>query len=182
MSSKFKSFGNYLKHVIILGCLGEVNTTGFKKPIEEYLKAIQSSILYLLQRPNPVFSLTPFSNYKVISSSLSIVKSWGGREHQAEEEGGVSFAFSVFFLSFFSPPCIPLSNPSFHFGSANIAAWGEEGRRKQGRMKKSVQSGKHSSGWLSERQILLYLVSGKQSKQECTMAGLSPPASPPTCS
>lgn len=109
MSSKFKSFGNYLKHVIILGCLGEVNTTGFKKPIEEYLKAIQSSILYLLQRPNPVFSLTPFSNYKVISSSLSIVKSWGGREHRAEEEGGVSFAFSVFFLSFFFRP------PAYHY-------------------------------------------------------------------
>lgn len=25
VSSKFKSFGNYLKHVIILGCLYEVN-------------------------------------------------------------------------------------------------------------------------------------------------------------
>lgn len=154
-----------------------------KKPIEDYLKAIQSSILYLLQRPNPVFSLTPFSNYKVISSSLSIVKSWGGREHRAEEEGGVSFAFAVFFLflSFFFSPCPvhTIIKPSFHFGSANIAARGEEGRRRRRRMKKSVQSGRHSSGWLSERQILLYLVRGKESKQECTIVGLSLPASPP---
>lgn len=48
--------------------------------------------------------------------------------------------------------------PSFHFGSTNIAARGEEGRRKQRRRKKSAQLGKHLSGWLSERQILLYLV------------------------
>lgn len=51
--------------------------------------------------------------------------------------------------------------PSFHFGSANIAARGEKGRRKRRRKKKSAQLGKHSSGWLSERQILLYLVTAK---------------------
>lgn len=83
------------------------------------------------------------------------------------------------FFFFFFRPVHTIIKPSFHFGSANIAARGEEGRR---RMKKSVQLGKHSSGWLSERQILLYLVSGKQSKQECTIVGLSLRASPPTCS
>lgn len=69
----FESSGNYLKRVIICARLDEVNPPVFKKPTEEHLKAIQRSILYSLKRPNPVFSLTPFSNYKVISSSLCLL-------------------------------------------------------------------------------------------------------------
>lgn len=86
----FESSGNYLKHVIICGCLCEVNPPVFMQPIEEYLTAIQCSILYLLRRPNPVFSLTPFSNYKVISSLFVFCEELGrkGSAQQNGREGG----------------------------------------------------------------------------------------------
>lgn len=182
MSSKFKSFGNYLKHVIIFGCLYEVNILVLKSRLKSTWRLFNVAY-FTYSRDQIQFSPSPPS--AIIRLFLLLCLLWRvgeeGSTEQKRREGCLLLSQSFFFF-FFLCPVHTIIKPSFHFGSANIAARGEEGRRKQRRMKKSVQLGKHSSGWLSERQILLYLVSGKESKQECTIVGLSLTASPPTCS
>lgn len=87
--------------------------------------------------------------------------------------GGSEGSFALpFFLSFF-PLCIPLSAPSFHFGSTNIAARGGAGWSEQ----EEAEVVGQALAWpvIREADPALSGHSGKQSKQEFTIAGLSDP-------
>lgn len=119
----FESSGNYLKHVIIFGCLYEVNPAVLKSRLKSTWRLF--SVAYLLKRPNPVLSLTPYSNYKVISSFFVYCEELG-RKGSAEQNGreeGLLLSHSPFFFLH------TIISPSFHFGSTNIAARGGEGWR-----------------------------------------------------
>lgn len=109
VSSKFKSLGNYLKHVIIFSCLYEVNVLVFKSRLKSTWRLFNVAY-FTYSRDQIQFSPSPPS--AIIRLFLLLCLLWRvgeeGSTEQKRREGCLLLSRSFFF-----DPCIPLSNPLF---------------------------------------------------------------------
>lgn len=143
VSSKFKSFGNYLKHVIIFGCLYEVNILVLKSRLKSTWRLFNVAY-FTYSRDQIQFSPSPPS--AIIRLFLLLCLLWRvgeeGSTEQKRREGCLLLSQSFFF--FFFAPCIPLSNPLFILEVLIL----QQGERRGGESREGWRS---RSSWASTR-------------------------------